>query len=106
MVHSFAVIRGKFVTVHHDEKSDRVGIILDVKGDSALVFLSRSHQPTEKQYVPCTKALLNGIPGDQWQQGRPMVLTVMQNADGQLIDTITVLFDKEDNPLSHLAGGN
>jgi hypothetical protein len=104
MVHSYAVLRGKFVTVHHDNATDRVGIIISVKDDSAKIIVMRGSQPSEGKntYVPATKALVNTIGPEAWQPGRPVILSVILNADGMVMDTITILFDREDNPLSHL----
>lgn len=103
MLLSFAIIRGTFVTVHHDPATDRVGVIMDVKTTEAVIVDRTGSVPTEQQYFACSKALLNEIPPDQWQPGRPMVLTVVQNADGRPIDVATLLFDKNDNPLNYVS---
>lgn len=102
MLHTFAIIRGTFVTVHHNDKTDRVGIILAVKTNDALLVDRAGKQPTEEQYFASTKQLLNTIPGNAWQADRPVILTVLQNADGVPIDVCSILFDKADNPMTFL----
>lgn len=102
MLLSFAVIRGRFVTVHHDPKTDRVGIILRVADDQAKVVLNRGPGPTRDDYVPASKTLLQTIPPENWRPDRPMILTVLQNADAVTIDTCTVLFDSEDRPMIYV----